>query len=488
MISPNVKTALYIIYFKMLRVKLFPLSGFLFFVIVAFVHQAVCEHFLKNFVVRSNKGINIEIRDQLVPVLVENVMQDGNFSEVNKFLIINCSLTEIKPKAFKGKIRELTIQNNALRTLRDDIFEEEIVVNFLNLNRNGITLIEGGVFRNVLHLTRVDISENLIKHLDENVLANPFIRTLVLKENLLEHITSKMFQNLPRLETLFLDDNKISAFETGSFSLSGLSPYLSLRGNQLENITNKIVSSAKSSVNVDLSNNKIKNLSRGAFTKIRHLNLNGNQLEHISAGLFSSTEIKTLNLSNNKVNRISKGAFVNSVIFDLSLKCNNLEDIPESFLSLELGRLDLSNNQINRIPKGAFTGSTILILRLDNNNLVNITSEMFDEVTIQTVVLSGNQISSIEQYSFDNIRGLKHLGLIRNKLRVLKKSVFANSSLRKIFLDFNNISRVEWGVFDNLQNLETVTIDLSKLDNFSKNNVLCYDSNYYEYYDAAVKC
>ena len=85
----------------------------------------------------------------------------------------------------------------------------------------------------------------------------------------------------------------------------------------------------------------------------------------------------------------------------------------------QLRDLRLRYNLINVISSSAFQNTILDIIYLFGNQLVVVPSLQFIEETIRYLELGGNQITSIEQTTFDECKSLERLELDENQLTTL---------------------------------------------------------------------
>ncbi|XP_071137394.1 uncharacterized protein [Mytilus edulis] len=187
------------------------------------------------------------------------------------------------------------------------------------------------------------------------------------------------FNNMPNVDRLYLNDNKISIIEPGGFV----------------NIT-----------------------SHGTLMKLEN-----NNLSRITAYMFMDIPITSLRLTGNAITVIETHAFVNlPLLSDMFLNDNRIQIIePGSFVNL--------------------THSSGLVLRLQNNNLSRITANMFRDITLRILYLAGNPITVIEKHAFVNLLLLHviplEITLAGNDDTVIQRNAFMNVHFKQLVLGKN---------------------------------------------------
>ena len=131
-------------------------------------------------------------------------------------------------------------------------------------------------------------------------------------------------------------------------------------------------------------------------------------------------------------------------------------DIPQSTTML-----NLDSNAITSIVNGAFTGLTNLTeLVLSRNQITTLDAGVFlDLQSLQMLQLHRNSITSIVKGAFTGLTNLKTLHLSRNHITTLDAGVFLDlQSLQMLQLHTNSITSIVNGAFTGLTNLITLSL------------------------------
>ena len=202
-------------------------------------------------------------------------------------------------------------------------------------------------------------------------------------------IAPDTFNNLPKLISLFLDNNEI--IELQSYKFNNLPELRSLY----------------------LDNNNIQKLHYDTFynlPKLNILNLKNNQIQELQVGIFNNLpNLRSLYLYYNQIQELQLGIF------------DNLQN---------LNILNLRNNRIQELPHGIFTKGTF------GNNLPNL----------QELSLDNNYLSKLQSGIFNNLPKLEHIQLNNNRIQELQPGTFNNlPKLRHLYLE-NNHPRCFWQI------------------------------------------
>ncbi|XP_067289159.1 toll-like receptor 8b [Pseudorasbora parva] len=250
----------------------------------------------------------------------------------------------------------------------------------------------------IWNTTELDFAKNEIHYLPRDAFWNLTNVTLInLRKNQIEKCLEKdlgIFSRLATLQTLLLDDNKISAIPRD------LPPRLQ---------------------QLSLNSNRIKKIGPSDFAgtkELKVLKLNRNCYHDVSVELtihnetFQHLQLTELELSRNGIQKIPSG--LPRSLQKLSLLLNRIEQVHDSDLNslTNLTVLDLSGNCpfCLTAPFPCTTCQT-------KNNALQIHPDAFNKLSqLQDLRLSGNSLISINPSWFRNLTMLKYLYLSFNSL------------------------------------------------------------------------
>merc|ERR1712159_428551 len=150
----------------------------------------------------------------------------------------------------------------------------------------------------------------------------------------------------------------------------------------------------------------------------------------------------------------------------LHLQDNELKnsEILDSVLGklTQLESLKLYNNKLDRIPK--LNSNYLREVHFNKNRIKTISSSSLENApNLSEMILDDNDLSNvgIELGSFDRLRQLRRISLIRNRLTEFPTSL--PSSINELYLTQNQISYISPEGLTNLINLEILYLDRNKL-------------------------
>ncbi|RNA09439.1 insulin-like growth factor-binding complex acid labile subunit isoform X8 [Brachionus plicatilis] len=428
----------------------------------------------------------------------------------------------------------LSLTKNRIKTLEPSVFKNLQNIQTIDLSFNRIELIpiQSHSFENLMALKVLQMSNNQIYELKNYFLAKVLesdaffgmknLVLLFLNNNEIKILQKNTFSSLNQLMLLDLGENNIRTLEKGSFNDLNSLRNLKLSQNFLETIPDEILRLET----LNLLNNKIVSIDNGSFTdklqyldlsfnsiiklnfdlpsNLRDLNLESNQIEYVSnpielfepEALINNTRMECLNLSNLKNLSTVTIKFSESLQF---LTCLNISNNNWKSLDIVLNKdvyiekLEVINSRIQTIDSGLLSNAKEYQLRkyqlaldLSFNNLTTIDFLIdFDGISrIRYLNLKRNFISKIFLFHIQSMEDLKFIDLSYNMIEYLDRNVFSTTSLEYIYLQaefhiiYSNIKEIV--LSDNkleridFQNFKQ-SLSPTNLIDFSNNNLKEFD-------------
>lgn len=265
------------------------------------------------------------------------------------------------------KLRHLDMSYNQLRSIPESFFKCIRSLEVLNVSNNCLSSFSATGCLRVVKI--IDLSFNSLQ-------------SLMFKENTLE-----------TLEELFLQGNNLATLHHQVFQRLPRIRHLQLQQNNLE-----ICSSDQ--IHQDPAECVY-------FTSVRNLqflNLSENNLRTLPANAFTNTSLKVLDLSLNPgldMDQHSLSGLEHSLVH-LLLRENNISNLNTDLSSLtSLRHIDLSTNQLTTLPVWN-RESSIESLNLQNNNLVTLESStvLVLERSLKTLYMGSNPLSCCSNLDF----------------------------------------------------------------------------------------
>uniref|UniRef100_A0A8R1DU52 Ig-like domain-containing protein n=1 Tax=Caenorhabditis japonica TaxID=281687 RepID=A0A8R1DU52_CAEJA len=316
------------------------------------------------------------------------------------------------------------------------------------------------------------LSDNEIETIDKSRLKGfYFLQTLDLSNNIIRHIDPFVFANFPNLKVLNLRKNRLSRIPHGSQKLDHLEK-LDLRSNLISTISPEEFSQLASIRAVDLSRNLISYLPKPTSLKkavIEKFDLTRNLIRDVTFLAFNQLpSLRNVSLAKNDVFRLDDGMFYACEgLTRLNLSTNRVQSVTEGWMfgltSLEV--LDLSYNQIQSFHTSSWTHTPRLKwLNLHSNRIQSLPSGSFRALRqLEELILSANSIDSLHKFALVGMDNLHKLDLSSNTLAVCVEdgAVLYNTSmpfLRSLRFTNNQLRVIPKRAFERFPALEELDL------------------------------
>lgn len=233
-------------------------------------------------------------------------------------------------------------------------------IKYVYLQRNQITGIQDGVFDNATNLVWVVLFHNQLN--SDKIGKNVFSKLQNLDWLFLDHNElTRVPPNLPKSITdLRLDHNQISKIPSNSFEGMANLTSLQLQANAIEDVGG-VFKGLKSLTLLDMRKNRLKKIPDNLPERLQQLYLEFNNIENVPEGFLTMyPKLQFVRLAHNKLT--DKGLPFNvfniSTLVELDLSFNKLEKIP--VVSRNLENLYLQANKI----KGMHTSLLLTVALL----------------------------------------------------------------------------------------------------------------------------
>ncbi|NXT53722.1 LRC32 protein, partial [Pluvianellus socialis] len=359
-------------------------------------------------------------------------------------------------------------------------------VKYLELSNNFIQNLSGSSMPGFGQLEYLDMCFNQLETVSATALAQlPQLRSLLLGSNHLDHnylANGQAFHLLRNIEVLDLSANNLESHMAGWY-VSNLTRLrmLNLSGNKMTRLPAGIFWSMPRLSKLDLSNNYIMEIEEGAFEALEELevvNLALNSLHCISG--FSLTQLRVLNLSHNALELfVSEEGAESYLLQVLDLSHNRLLYFPELPKAHYLTHLNLSNNLIASLLPGSRHPGEFVLHYKEMARFNRTLHTMAGLTHVADLDLSNNQLQLFPFTFFHSLGSLHSLSLAMNCLQdVVGESLSSGTepsnhsftppdrttlSVHSLDLHDNAIRVLPHWFFDSLPQLETVDLGSNSL-------------------------
>ncbi|XP_053301749.1 leucine-rich alpha-2-glycoprotein [Pleuronectes platessa] len=238
-------------------------------------------------------------------------------------------LTEFPSEGLPRNTTMLTIQLTNITSISERQLSATPLLQELHLFSNHLQHLSSNLLQGVPHLSTLDLTGNKLAELPADVFSHAPLRSLVLKDNLIEtadaewlpdnstltwldlsrnrmrKVPTALLQRLPQLESLDLSNNHLETISANSLDALTKLERLNLQDNKLETLDASVLESTRNLTYLFLSRNKLSKIPQKLFqelTELKNLHLDDNQLSHIPPGSLdrlSSLDEEGLDLTSN---------------------------------------------------------------------------------------------------------------------------------------------------------------------------------------------
>ncbi|XP_052897991.1 uncharacterized protein LOC128304796 [Anopheles moucheti] len=339
-------------------------------------------------------------------------------------------------------VQQVKFENCTVEELPKQLFDSFNSIHIANLTRSGIKYVNRYSLERAISLQILDLSWNALSELTANCFAGASqVTKLVLSYNNISSIDDMAFNSLINLKILLLTGNRLRSLNNKMFATLGELHTIYLDSNELQVIERNLFSNNGQLQNILLKNNRISVVEEGAFT----------------VEPYSGSVLSILSLSNNNLTKLNlSGVKVKKVY----VANNKLEEI---YLSSSMELVSAGNNRIANILMDNATSMSLTTLDLDNNSITSF--ESINHLTsLVNLFLSNNRIGPLNLTSFAKLTKLEQLGLERTHISNLQHGTFAQQeSLKWLDLSYNNLDRFDFDILTSSTALEKIFLDGNRL-------------------------
>ncbi|XP_045160759.2 G-protein coupled receptor GRL101-like [Mercenaria mercenaria] len=176
---------------------------------------------------------------------------------------------------------------------------------------------------------------------------------------------------------------------------------------------------------------------------------------------------KVYDLNKTSISTFSKFSRSLTFIRDNEAEITLAEDVldfPYLYL-LNLSRCNIENIE----PNAFFNVANLRVLDLSNNRIITLFPLIFSGLQhLHTLILDGNSyLETLEAFTFQNLKSVKHLRIAGTKLKILVTNTFAGLNLQRLELENNNFQHIEKSGLGNLE-VKYISFEFNSVTSFDK--------------------
>nr|XP_019807665.1 leucine-rich repeat-containing G-protein coupled receptor 5 isoform X2 [Tursiops truncatus] len=321
-----------------------------------------------------------------------------------------------------------------------------VFTSYLDLSMNNISQLPPNPLHGLRFLEELRLAGNALTYIPKGAFAGLYsLKVLMLQNNHLRQVPTEALQNLRSLQSLRLDANHISSVPPSCFSGLYSLRHLWLDDNSLTEIPVQAFRSLSALQAVTLALNKIHHIPDYAFRNL--------------------SSLVVLHLHNNRIHSLGKKCFDGLHSLEtLDLNYNNLDEFPTAIRTLSnLKELHFYDNPIQVVGRSAFQHLPELrILTLNGASQITEFPDLTGTASLESLTLTGAQISSLPQTVCDQLPNLQVLDLSYNLIEDLP-SFSVCRKLQKIDLRHNEMCEIRANTFQQLFSLRSLNLAWNKI-------------------------
>ncbi|XP_011305455.1 leucine-rich repeat-containing protein 15-like [Fopius arisanus] len=238
---------------------------------------------------------------------------------------------------------------------------------------------------------------------------SPKLELLIVRYQRIRYLSPESFSrmNTKVLKQLLLEFNGVEYVEPRTFAKFRQLELLDLSDNNLEILRNGTFEGLDELQKLWVFNNSVNNVEPETFSNLKNLrllDLRLNRLETLSRGMFDGlSKLERLELFGNPITTITDNSLrVTNQLSHLSLSFGEgIQIEPNAFRGFNLTFFILNADELHHLNAGVFSGCTTECLQLMSNNTINISPNLFKNLTITVgVTIFEPQVSVIDKKSW----------------------------------------------------------------------------------------
>ncbi|CAL8088647.1 unnamed protein product [Calicophoron daubneyi] len=362
----------------------------------------------------------------------------------------------------------LDLSNKGLNQLPHGIFKELSFISELFLYDNKLCSLPSAI-GHLSNLRLLLLQQNLLtaSGLPSELSKLSRLKELDLRHNRLEGCLPACICNLPNLEHLLLNYNKLTSIE-GVTNLTCLTVLVVSRNFIREDLPYAMGELCRLTT-LDLSFNLITSVppSIGNCSALRDFNLQHNRLTRLPSTIGRLVNLRRLAVKYNHLVEIPESICNCTKLDDFNVENNHLSSLPPNFLAHfpNLKNIALSRNRFATLPPGdARQFENCYALHMDHNQITCIPESIFSRASrLTTLNLCDNGIKSLIPADLLHWKSLIELDLGSNHLTGLPAEIKAFENMEILKLNFNQLKALPAEI-GSLAKLRILNVESNQLE------------------------
>ncbi|NXQ82342.1 LRC40 protein, partial [Nyctibius grandis] len=337
--------------------------------------------------------------------------------------------------ATMASLEQLYLRKNKLRSLPE--FPSCKLLKELHAGENQIEILNAENLKHLNSLSVLELRDNKIKSVPDEITLLQKLERLDLTNNDISRLPYAL-GNLPQLKFLALEGN----------------PLRTIRRDLLQKGTQELLKYLRSKIQDDVTSPKEEppvtamtlpsesRINMHAITSLKLLEYSEKQAAVIPDEMFDAVRshpVATINFSKNQLNEIPPRIVeLKDSVCDVSLGFNKISSISLELCMLhKLTHLDIRNNFLTTLPEEMEALTRLQVINLSFNRFKVFPSVLYRILALETILLSNNQVGSIDPLQLKKMDKLGTLDLQNNDLLQVPPELGNCETLRTLLLEGN---------------------------------------------------
>ncbi|KFP60988.1 Leucine-rich repeat-containing protein 40, partial [Cariama cristata] len=363
----------------------------------------------------------------------------ADISAMKSLRQLDCSKNSLETVPSKlatmASLEQLYLRKNKLRSLPE--FPSCKLLKELHAGENQIEILNAENLKHLNSLSVLELRDNKIKSVPDEITLLQKLERLDLANNDISRLPYTL-GNLPQLKFLALEGN----------------PLRTIRRDLLQKGTQELLKYLRSKIQDDVTSRNEEppvtamtlpsesRINMHAITSLKLLEYSEKQAAVIPDEMFDavrSNPVATVNFSKNQLNEIPPRIVeLKDSVCDVNLGFNKISSISLELCMLhKLTHLDIRNNFLTSLPEEMEALTRLQIINLSFNRFKVFPSVLYRILALETVLLSNNQVGSLDPLQLKKMDKLGTLDLQNNDLLQVPPELGNCETLRTLLLEGN---------------------------------------------------
>ncbi|KFO09043.1 Leucine-rich repeat-containing protein 40, partial [Balearica regulorum gibbericeps] len=337
--------------------------------------------------------------------------------------------------ATMASLEQLYLRKNKLRSLPD--FPSCKLLKELHAGENQIEILNAENLKHLNSLSVLELRDNKIKSVPDEITLLQKLERLDLANNDISRLPYTL-GNLPQLKFLALEGN----------------PLRTIRRDLLQKGTQELLKYLRSKIQDDVTSPNEEppvtamtlpsesRINMHAITSLKLLEYSEKQAAVIPDDVFNavrSNPVATVNFSKNQLKEVPPRIVeLKDSVCDVNLGFNKISSISLELCMLhKLTHLDIRNNFLTSLPEEMEALTRLQTINLSFNRFKVFPSVLYRILALETILLSNNQVGSVDPLQLKKMENLGTLDLQNNDLLQVPPELGNCETLRTLLLEGN---------------------------------------------------